>query len=74
VNINIRHDQPPEILRMQNSSWLTLDELRELVAEADRRNWIGSSLFCLIGSGGEHPFRADLRTVRGLAIEGGAKP
>jgi hypothetical protein len=69
----IEHVTPLEILRAKDSSWLNLGQLRELVAEADRLGWLDSSLVSLIGSGGDHPYRADLRTVRGLAIEGGAK-
>jgi len=60
-----------DIIRAEDSNWLTLKSLRELVRLADENGW-GDS--CLVShgrvGGGEHPYVVGLNTARAIVVEG----
>lgn len=56
-------------LGIEDTSWLSLGQLRALVAKADELGWDDSSLISH-GTGSDHPFRHDVRPARRLVIEG----
>jgi hypothetical protein len=51
-----------------SDSWVNLGQLRELVAEADRRGWSDRSL--VSARTGTHIYRHDINVVKSLYVEG----
>lgn len=60
----------PIQLEARDRSWLTLKELRELVREADQREWADTCLVSHGAGGGDHPRLRDLRTATRLVVTG----
>lgn len=57
-------------LVLEDTEWLTLGQLRALVAEADRCGWSDKSLVSH-GEGAGHMCRYDIREARVIVITGG---
>lgn len=57
-------------IEAQDTSWINLGELRELVRQADAHGWVDS---CLVSHGagvGDHPSVRGLRCATRLVVEG----
>lgn len=58
-------------IRANDSSWLTLGDLREMVRQADDAGWDNSCLVSHTAGGSDHPRLRYFRTATVLIIEGG---
>lgn len=64
-----RLTRTPDVLGIEDPTWLTLGQLRALVAKADELHWGDNSLISH-GVGEDHVRRRDVRAARRLVIEG----
>jgi hypothetical protein len=59
----------PDELAIEDTTWLTLGQLRALVAKADELHW-GDNALISHGVGSDHVRLRDARIARRLVIEG----
>lgn len=57
-------------IRAQDSSWLTLGDLREVVRQADANGWGDGSLVSHTAGGTDHPNLRYMRTATKIIVEG----
>lgn len=60
----------PTAIEAKDPSWVTLKELRELVRQADERDWPDSCLVSHSAGGSDHPRLRYKRTCTDLIVEG----
>lgn len=66
----IRLVKPLNQIRIEDTSWLDLGALRELVRQADAHGWTDKCLVSHSIGGGDHPSLRGLKTATDLVVEG----
>lgn len=68
----VRLEHQLDQIQAQDSSWLNLGDLRELVRQADAHAWNDSCLLSHSVGGSDHPTLRGMRTATYIVVEGPA--